>query len=79
MDKLRNVTDVFVKTNTVAKCGWTTQPCAQKLNTAWQVQVAGSTIICNLDVAGANSNWTLDMSGAQLNWALTIWAWNGCP
>ena len=41
---LRNVTDVSMKIDTVAKCGWTTQPCAQKLNTAWQVQVAGSTV-----------------------------------
>ena len=50
---LRNVTDVSMKIDTVVRCGWTTQPCAQKLNTAWQVQVAGSTVSVTLDVAGA--------------------------
>ena len=35
---------VSMKMDTTVWCGWTTQPCAQKLNTAWQVQVAGSTV-----------------------------------
>jgi hypothetical protein len=45
---LRNVTDVFVKTNTftntVVMCGWTTQPCARKDGTALLVQVESSTV-----------------------------------
>ena len=53
---LRNVTDVFVKTNTVAKCGWTTQPCAREDGTALLVQVEGSTVFCILDVAGDPNN-----------------------
>jgi hypothetical protein len=41
------------------------------MNTAWQVQVAGSTVFCNvhLDVAGANSKWALNISGTNSNWA----------
>ena len=70
---LRNVTDVSMKIDTVVGCGWTTQPCAQKLNTAWQVQVAGSTVFCILDVAGAHFSWALDSSGPKSDWACT-WA-----
>ena len=50
---LRNVTDVSMKIDTVAKCGWTTQPCAREDGTALLVQVEGSTVDCILDVAGA--------------------------
>ena len=71
---MRNVTDVFVKTNTVAKCGWTTQPCAREDGTALLVQVEGSAIDLYLDVTGAHLKWALDMSGAQIELGLGNWA-----
>ena len=36
------VTVVSMKMDTVVWCGWTTQPCAQKLNTALRAQVESS-------------------------------------
>ena len=67
---LDNVTVVSMKMDTAVWCGWTTQLCAQKLNTAWQVQVAGSTINLYLDVAGAHFSWALDFWEAQFGLGL---------
>jgi hypothetical protein len=41
------------------------------MNTAWQVQVAGSTVYrtVHLDVAGAYSKWALNISGPNSDWA----------
>ena len=45
-----------------------------KMNTAWQVQVAGSTVYrtVHLDVAGAYSKWALNISGPNSDWACAI-------
>jgi hypothetical protein len=52
---LRNVTDVSMKIDTVAGCGWTTQPCIHK--NEYCLAGTGGRLNClfalDLDVAGA--------------------------
>ena len=64
---LRNVTDVSMKIDTVVRYGWTTQPCVQKLNTAWQVQVAGSTVSVIWMWRVPELNWAWALMGVLSN------------
>ena len=61
---MRNVTDVFVKTNTcVAGLGWTTQPLIIDRKSIINLSVL------TLDVAGAYSKWALNISEPNSDWA----------
>ena len=70
---------VSMKMDTAVWCGWTTQPCAQKLNIALRAQVESSAMYLYLDVAGAQIELgfgffgcpnKLDFGclGTQINW-----------